>query len=91
VRAGLVRAPGSKAAPSNRLSGVSSRGSDAVTFKIDKNLVIAAEGDARCEDCGKIDELRPYGRNGANVCFDCAMKDEANAKEMFLKRLEGDS
>jgi hypothetical protein len=46
---------------------------------------------AKCEDCGKVDELRPYGKNGANVCFDCAMKDEANAAAMFKKRLYGDS
>jgi hypothetical protein len=46
---------------------------------------------AKCEDCGQMDELRPYGRNGANVCFDCAMKDEANAAEMFRRQVEGDS
>jgi len=46
---------------------------------------------AKCEDCGVLDELRPYGKNGANVCFDCAMKDEANATAMFRKRLDGDA
>jgi hypothetical protein len=46
---------------------------------------------AKCEDCGAMSELRPYGKNGANVCFDCAMKDEANANAMFRKRLNGDS
>ena len=62
-----------------------------MTFRIkDGPLVIAGEGDAKCEDCGKVDELRPYGRNGANVCFDCMMKDEANAKEMFRRRMAGD-
>jgi hypothetical protein len=53
-------------------------------------FVIAAENSARCEDCGVIDELRPYGKNGANVCFDCAMKDEANAAAIFKQRLAGD-
>jgi hypothetical protein len=62
-----------------------------MTFKIDKTLVIAGERDGKCEACGAIDELRPYGKNGANVCFACAMKDEVNAKEMFRKRMEGDS
>ena len=62
-----------------------------MTFRVkDGPLVIAGEEDARCEDCGKIDELRPYGRNGANVCFDCAMKDEANAARMFRARIAGD-
>ena len=38
-----------------------------------------------------MEELRPYGINGANVCFDCAMKNEENAREMFIKRFGGDS
>jgi hypothetical protein len=40
--------------------------------------------DGVCEDCGKTDELRPYGPNNANVCFDCMMKDEPGAR----KRME---
>ncbi len=62
-----------------------------MTFKIGNTLVIAAEGKAKCEECGKADELRPYGKNGANVCFACAMKDEKNAMAMFIKRLDGDA
>lgn len=62
-----------------------------MTFKIGDTLVIAAEGSAKCEQCGNVEELRPYGKNGANVCFDCAMKDEENAKNMFRKRLKGDA
>ena len=60
-----------------------------MTFKADKTLFICEEPKARCEDCGNVDELRPYGKNGANVCFDCAMKDEANAAEMFRRRVIG--
>ena len=62
-----------------------------MSFKIDNMFVIAGERSARCEDCGKLDELRPYGKNGANVCFDCAMKDEANAAELFRRRIQGDA
>jgi hypothetical protein len=62
-----------------------------MTFKIGNVTVISAENESKCEDCGRVDELRPYGKNGANVCFDCAMKDEANAAAMFEKRLRGDS
>ena len=58
-----------------------------MTFKVKNTLFICEEADAKCEDCGKVDELRPYGKNGANVCFDCAMKDEANAAEMFRRRI----
>jgi ribosome-binding protein aMBF1 (putative translation factor) len=62
-----------------------------MTGKYGKIFVIAAEHDGRCEMCSKTAELRPYGKNAANVCFECAMKDEANTKAMFLKRLEGDA
>ena len=50
--------------------------------------IITVEGDGVCSDCGKTDELRPYGKDGAWVCFDCMMKDEENGKKMFAKRLD---
>jgi hypothetical protein len=47
-----------------------------------------------CEDCGKKDELRPYGKRKANgvrqwVCFPCARKDEAELHRAFEERIEG--
>lgn len=42
-----------------------------------------------CELCGKQDELRPYGPNNANICFDCGMKNEAETTKRFLEMLEG--
>lgn len=60
-----------------------------MTHKRGNTLVISEEGDGECEMCGKSDELRPYGPNGENVCFDCAMKDEAAALRQFEKRLRG--
>ena len=30
----------------------------------------------KCTYCGVIDELRPYGRNNAMICYDCGMKPE---------------
>ena len=51
-------------------------------------FVISEEALAECELCGKLDELRPYGPKGENVCFDCAMKDEATAMRQFAKRIE---
>ncbi len=62
-----------------------------MTFKIGKTLVIAAETLSKCELCGKIDELRPYGPKGENICFDCGMKDETTTAKMFDKRMKGDS
>ena len=63
-------------------------------MKVDGITFIGSEREAvpaKCEDCGKMDELRPYGKNAANVCFDCAMKDEKNARKMFVQRLKGDA
>jgi hypothetical protein len=63
-------------------------------MKIKGMTVIGHPAEAKpqkCEDCGVMDELRPYGKNGAMVCFDCAMKDEKNATAMFKKQLDGDS
>lgn len=57
--------------------------------KIGNKLFIEEEVAEKCEYCGKIAELRPYGKNGANICFHCAMKDEKTAKDMFAKRIEG--
>jgi phage/plasmid primase-like uncharacterized protein len=41
---------------------------------------------AKCSACGKEEELRPYGKDGAWVCFECAMKDEAEAGRQFDKQ-----
>jgi hypothetical protein len=45
--------------------------------------IIQEESPQRCELCGVIDETRPYGPNGEEICFDCGMKDkEATEKKM---------
>jgi hypothetical protein len=56
-----------------------------MTHKIGNTVVIANEPAAVCQLCGKADQLRPYGPNGEQVCFDCMMKDEASAKAQFAK------
>ncbi len=54
------------------------------------NGIIQEEKPQQCDLCGAIAELRPYGPNGACVCFDCGMKDEAAAGKQFEKHvLEG--
>jgi hypothetical protein len=43
-----------------------------------------------CQYCGFGErELRPYGKNGANVCYDCAMLPEhaADTEAAFKTRL----
>lgn len=47
--------------------------------------------DGKCQMCGKQDELRPYGPNNENICFDCAMKDEATTAKKFGEFLNGQS
>lgn len=57
-----------------------------MTKKIAPDVVVIEEtAPAECSDCGTIDELRPYGPNGAWVCFECMMKDEAEGKRQFNK------
>ena len=54
--------------------------------------IIGADYEDRiCELCGKKDELRPYGPNGENICFDCGMKDKATTAKQFAKILNADS
>ncbi len=50
-------------------------------------FVIEEEPEARCEFCGKVDELRPYGPKGERICFECGMKDEKTTERQFKKCL----
>lgn len=52
--------------------------------------IIAAELDQACELCGKIDECRPYGPNGEQVCFECGMKDEDTTKKKMAQYIFGE-
>lgn len=59
-----------------------------MTYKIDNILIIEEQDPEKCEMCGKEAELRPYGPNGENACFECCMQDEEAAKKQFEKRLK---
>ena len=48
----------------------------------------AHDFDGKCEFCGTTDELRPYGPNNENICYDCAMKDEATTRRKFREMLD---
>jgi hypothetical protein len=53
--------------------------------------VIAQEPDQMCEMCGKIDECRPYGPEGEQICFDCAMTlDQELIKKQMAKYIFGE-
>ena len=39
------------------------------------NAWIVAEPDGRCELCGAVEETRPYGPGGKQICHPCGQKD----------------
>lgn len=53
--------------------------------------LIQEEDPQACQMCGKIDECRPYGPNGEEICFDCGMKDEATTKKNMIKYIFGEN
>ena len=52
--------------------------------------VLEVTAPERCEFCHRIDELRPYGPNGENICFECAMRDEETTKRRFEQHVLGE-
>lgn len=52
--------------------------------------IIEAEPDFICFLCGKIEETRPYGPNGEEICFDCGMKNKAQTDAVMGRVLFGD-
>ena len=49
--------------------------------------VIEATEPAVCEECGELAELRPYGDNGANICFTCGKKLDPKVLEQRIAKL----
>ena len=52
---------------------------------------IGVEPHGKCEMCGKVNELRPYGPRGERVCFDCGMKDEEAMKRQMSMYVFGEA
>ena len=42
-----------------------------------------------CELCGTVEECRPYGPNGEQICFDCCMKDEETTRKKMEEYIFG--
>jgi hypothetical protein len=51
---------------------------------------ISVQEPQKCAICGNVEETRPYGPNGENVCFTCGMKDEPACIKGFRKLVLGE-
>ena len=49
--------------------------------RIGNLIIIEPEKPQQCDYCGKIEELRPYGKNGACICYECGMKNEEETEK----------
>jgi hypothetical protein len=47
-----------------------------MTQRIGNIIIIEPEAEEKCELCGDIAELRPYGPHGERICYKCGMKNE---------------
>jgi hypothetical protein len=54
--------------------------------------IIAEQPPEACEMCGAIDECRPYGPNGENICFNCATTkcDPAQVEKRMAQHIFGE-
>jgi len=62
-------------------------GENNMTKRVGNTLIIELEEPAKCDLCGAIAELRPYGPNGENICFACGMKNQETTEAKFKERL----
>lgn len=60
-----------------------------MTRRVGTYFLIEEEADRTCELCGALEECRPYGPTGEQVCFSCGMKDEDAADRAIDSRLLG--
>jgi hypothetical protein len=54
---------------------------------IGDTAIIQAIPDRECEECGVIEECRPYGGNGKWICFSCGMKYESATAANYIKSI----
>jgi hypothetical protein len=55
-----------------------------------KRGVICSEPKGICSGCSLLEELRPYGANGEEICYDCAMKDMETTAKRFRQHVLGE-
>ena len=54
-------------------------------------LIVEAEAERVCSECDAVAHCRPYGEDGADICFTCGMKDEAKTLRQFNKMIDGET
>ena len=64
---------------------------EGMSERIGNIALIYGEKPQQCDLCGKIDELRPYGKNGEKICYDCGIKDKDTTERMMGIKLFGDN
>lgn len=58
--------------------------------RIGNIVFIYIEPEGICELCGKKAELRPYGANGENICYECGMKNPTITRKKMKEVLFGE-
>lgn len=53
-------------------------------------IYIMEEPPGKCELCGAVEETRPYGPNGEQICFGCGEKNPEITKKKIAEVLFGD-
>lgn len=54
-----------------------------MTRRVGDAVILEVTPPAKCELCGKMAELRPYGPNGEQICFQCGKNNpEATRRAM---------
>lgn len=51
-----------------------------MTKRVGNVVILEPEKPQQCDECGEVKELRPYGRDGAHICYECGQK---NPRETF--------
>lgn len=55
--------------------------------RIGNTVIIESEPEMICFLCGKVAETRPYGPEGAEICYDCGRKDPLTTETQIGIRL----
>lgn len=60
-----------------------------MTKRVGNVVVVQATVPSKCELCGSIAELRPYGPHGEYICYPCGMKHRESTERAFERLLDG--